>query len=1143
MAFSDQAIGFYLQMQDEMTPQFPGVISAYQKFVRKMEKLNEQLYDSTVSSTSHLGSLVKGLTKIAKAASLKIDLNLTPKSRKSFIRLIGDAVTEALAGSRIRLRAAMPAKLSKLFSSDAALRQLYQQMPQPPDMIGGIKKFAEGGKVPENKGKKGKDSVLGLLTPGEVVIPTDLVAKLEKAFETVGERKGVIEAGFGTKQDLQFYNNALAEIAGAMEALANATKNAGIEAKTRLTPQIVNLRSRFTELTKAEDKAGEEADHLLGKILGPARFVAIMTSLRGLQDGFSQLSGGVQQFGSEIGAGEFQSFPDRLREIRQRLGLSADEAVKFTGAIASSSEALGTNFFEALKATDALIEKGVKDQKVLTEQSAMLARANRVTGADFEALAGSITLYTRELGGSTQGFDALVLSVDQMSKSADLAVNTPQLMEALTAALNNPILKGEGPAAIQNYANNLLALRAAAESVWQGESGIDKMVADALAGNETAFRNITQLTQGQIGSMEELQSALTSKGGLLGAFDQLAAQAEAFRNNPIALEKLGEEYGVDGKFLSRLSDFTKKQGMASKLAVPLEESATAGDKLAASMDKMTTAAEKLTNRVGNFVGSSGPMQMLIEFLDQVPVLALIAGAHLSGTLLRSFGALGKGMLGIFGGIFGGLGRLLGGGGGVFGKMFAGLGKMFGAGGAGASAGSSVMGAASAASGPGLLAASAKIGLVLAGVAAILLVIGTYADDILPLLETALPGLAKIGKLVATEAGVALADTLVELVRIFEPLGKLEKNFDEASKGLSASAAFLGWVGLAGIELTALGTGAMIVDGLIKIVEVMSGGEVGATNPLQLLAGQGQSIADTLVSLARSFAPVAPLASSFESAAEGLKQSAMFLLAFGVVGAELAVLGTGALIADGVGKIIGLFGGKGPLTLLQEQSSGVVDTLLYLTQDLQRLAPVAERIPKLQVGLDGSAKFMTALKPLLDQTAELGKAAGALGDGWFTSGPLSNLRTQAEPMIDTITDLSTWFTRVPINQKALAGIDFARVFFSKLAVTVGAMQQVGSVDASAIRAATGALLDVRMSQPTATPSVSSEQIDQIMKVVVQSGEASPVHKDLQETNRLLVELIQTVRGSSGGAATIPTRVQAPTTRVLDSMVRDITEMNR
>lgn len=1142
MAFSDQSIGFYLQMEDQMTPKFPGVASAYQKFVRKMTGLNEKLYGSTAGAASHLGNLVKGLTKIAKVATMTIDMQLTPKSRKSMSKLVSDAVVEALLGSKIRLRAAMPSKVSKLFSQDVGLRQLYKDMPQPPDMLGRIERFAEGGKVPEGKGRRGKDSVLSLLTPGEVVIPTKLVKKLEKAFADVEKRKGVIEAGFGSKEDVAYYETALVKIANAMEALSDATKNAGIEAKTRLAPQIVNLRERFTGLTKAEEKASDEADHFLGKVLGPARFVTLMTALRGVQDGFSQLSGGVQQFGSEVGAGEFQSFPDRLREIRQQLGLSAEDSARFTGAIAKTSEEVGTNFFKALEATDALIGAGEKDRTKLIEQSAMLARANRVTGADFGSLAKSIRLFTGDLGMSSKGFDAIVLSIDKMTKSSDLAVNTPELMEALATALDNPILKGRGAEDIQNYANNLIALRAASESAWQGESGIEQIFANALAGKSEALTQVSKLTSGQISNTVELQDALTSRGGLTGAFDLLLTQIDQLRQNgdTVGLEEIGQDMGLDGKFLTRLEAFIGKQGVSSKLAVPLEDSATAGDKLGASMSKMTTAAEKLTNVVGNFVGSSGPMQMLVEFLDQVPVLALIAGAHLSGTLLRSFGALGKGMLGIFGGVFGGLGRLMGGGGGVFGKMFSGLGKMFGLGGAGASAGSSVMGTASAVSGPGLLAASAKIGLVLAGVAAVLLVIGTYADDILPLLETALPGLARIGKLVATEAGVALADTLVELVRVFEPLGKMEKNFDEASKGLSASASFLGWVGLAGIELTAIGTGAMIVDGLIKIVEVMSGGEVGSTNPLQLLAGQGQSIADTLVSLARSFAPVAPLASSFAAAAEGLKQSAMFLLSFGVVGAELAVLGTGALIADGVGKIIGLFGGKGPLTLLQEQSSGVVDTLLYLTHDLQRLAPVAERIPKLQIGLDGSAKFMTALKPMLDQTAELGDAAARLGDGWFTSGPLSNLRTQAEPMIDTITDLTTWFTRVPINQKAIAGVDFARVFFAKLAMTVGAMQQVGAVDADSIRRAAGALLDVRLSQPSST-SVSKEQIDQIMQVVVQAGDASPLRSEIKQTNELLKQLIAAVQASSTSTGSLPQRVTAPTTRVLSGMVDEMTNM--
>lgn len=1141
MAFSDQSIGFYLQMEDQMTPKFPGVTSAYQKFVRKMTGLNEKLYGSTAGAATHLGNLVRGLTKISKVATMTIDMQLTPKARKSMSKLVTDAVIEALLGAKIRLRAAMPSKVSKLFAQDVGLRQLYKDMPQPPDMLGKIERFAEGGKVPEGKGRRGKDSVLSLLTPGEVVIPTKLVKKLEKAFADVEKRKGVIEAGFGSKEDVAYYETALVKIANAMEALADATKNAGIESKTRLTPQIVNLRERFTALTKAEEKASDEADHFLGKVLGPARFVTLMTALRGVQDGFSQLSGGVQQFGNDVGAGDFQSFPDRLREIRQQLGLSAEDSARFTGAIAESSKAVGTNFFKALEATDALIGAGEKDRTKLIEQSAILARANRVTGADFDSLAKSIRLFTGDLGMSSKNFDAIVLSIDKMSKSSDLAVNTPALMDALAMALDNPILKGKGAEDIQNYANNLLALRAASESVWQGESGIEQIFANALAGNSDALTQVSKLTSGQISNTQELQDALMSRGGLTGAFDLLLTQIDQLRENgdTVGLEKIGQDMGLDGKFLTRLQDFIGKQGVSSKLSVPIEESATAGDKLSASMDKMTTAAEKLSNVVGNFVGSSGPMQMLVEFLDQVPVLALIAGAHLSGTLLKSIGALGKGMLGIFGGVFGGIGKLFGGG--MLGKVFGGLGKVFGFGkGGGGGAGGALSAVGGAATGPGLLAASAKIGLILAAVAAVLLVVGTYADDILPLLETALPGLAKIGKLMATEAGIAVADTLIDLVRIFEPLGKMEKNFEEAGKGLWASSKFLLDLGIASAGLAALATGTMIVDGLIKIIEVVSGGTPGATSPLRMLADQGQSIASTLTSLATSFAPVSPLASTFDGGAKGLGAAVGFLWELGKVSGELALLGTGAMIADGIGKIVSLFGGQGPLVLLREQSEEVVNTLLALSQDLQRLAPISERIPKLQVGLDGSAKFMTALKPLLDQTAELGDAAARLGDGWFTSGPLSNLRTQAEPMIDTITDLTTWFTRVPINQKAIAGVDFARVFFSKLALTVGAMQQVGAVDADSIRRAAGALLDVRLSQPSGA-SVSKEQIDQIMQVVVQAGGANPLRDDVKQTNELLKQLIAAVQAGGMSTGSLPQRVTAPTTRVLSGMVDDMTNM--
>lgn len=1127
MAFSSSAIGFYLQMEDQMTPQFPGAISAYKKFVNAMEKLNQRAFDSSSGMLGNLGQLVKGLQGLSSDSALKVNLQLTAKSKKGFSALISDAVSMALASTKIRLRAAMPAKLSKLFSKDSGLRTLYSHMPQPPDMIGGIQKFARGGRVPDNAGTPGRDSVLSLLTPGEVVIPTDLVAKLEDAFETVQSRKGVIEAGFGTRQDMVFYENSLTEISKAMEALAVATKNSGIEAKTQLTPQVISLRERFADLTKKEEKASEEADHFLGRILGPARFIAIQTSLRGLQDGFSQLSGGLQQAAGEVGAGEFQSFPDRLREIRQRLGLSAQEAVKFTGAIATGSEEIGTNFFKALEGTDALIEKGIKNQQQLIALSPVLARANRVTGADFESLAGAVFHYTSELGGSVDGFNGLTLSIDKMSKSAKLAVNTPALMEALNTALNNPLLKKEGPEAITNFANNLLGLRAAADSVLEGDSGLEKLFGDAFAGinPEENFAKIAKLTMGQIKNFDQLREVMTSKGGLVGLFEDIGTRFD--NQSPEALAGIADSLGIDASLLRRFSDFSKAQRAAADLAVPFTESATAGAKLTESMDKMTTAAERMTNTIASFVGSSGPMQMMVEFLDQVPVIAILAASHLGGTLLSSVVKLGKGAFGAFSGLFGIAGRL---GGSIFGSVAS----------AGAAGGGGLTGAMGGAGATGLMASAGQIAVVLGAVGAALLLIGGYADDLMPILEATLPGLIKLGKYVAVEVGSGISDTLIALAGIFAPIGSLAPTFASAGLGLGASVLFMTALAPAAVELAALGVGAMVADGFGKILDLF-----GASSPMDLLRTQGQSIVNTLTGLSSIFAPVYSMSSSFVSAAAGLSSAIVFMTALGAASLGMAALGTGAVIAEGISGLLSLFGAKSPMQALRDQSASVVDTLLVLSSDMQRLAPIGDRIAKLQPGIESSAQFMGLLKPMLDQAANLGDAAGRLGDGWFTSGPLSNLRTQAEPMVDTITELSIWFTRVPTNAKALAGVDYTRTFFAKLALAVGSMQQVGDVDMAKIQKVAGVITGMQMTQPSAAAAISTDQIDQVLQLVVKSGESSPIHKDLQETNDLLRQLIAAVSSSAttDSAASLPTRVNAPTGRVLGDMLRAVSEFKQ
>lgn len=109
-----------------------------------------------------------------------------------------------------------------------------------------------------------------------------------------------------------------------------------------------------------------------------------------------------------------------------------------------------------------------------------------------------------------------------------------------------------------------------------------------------------------------------------------------------------------------------------------------------------------------------------------------------------------------------------------------------------------------------------------------------------------------------------------------------------------------------------------------------------------------------------------------------------------------------------------------------------------------------------------------------------------------------------------------------------------------------MQQVGAVDAASIRKAASAMLDVQMTQPTAAPSLSKEQIDQVLQVAVSVGEQSPLHKDIQETNELLRQLILVTQQRSGEPSNLVSSLRAaatPSTRTTNKLLTDIVEFNR
>lgn len=63
------------------------------------------------------------------------------------------------------------------------------------------------------------------------------------------------------------------------------------------------------------------------------------------------------------------------------------------------------------------------------------------------------------------------------------------------------------------------------------------------------------------------------------------------------------------------------------------------------------------------------------------------------------------------------------------------------------------------------------------------------------------------------------------------------------------------------------------------------------------------------------------------------------------------------------------------------------------------------------------------------------------------------------------------------------------------------------------------------------------------MVVQSGEASPLHKDLQQTNDLLMQILTQMRDNMAPSGGVPTRVISPTTRHMDETLRGVVEFGR
>lgn len=645
MAFSDKAIGFFLQADSKLlTDELGKAEKSYDRFVGSLEKLNRKAFDSATGGLSNIAGLVKGIEKLTSGATQKVNLSLSQRSEKTFADAIEKAVLAAMMRVKLRMRASMPKGRLKMFSQVGSLRSQFRQEVQPPDFLGSFMKFAEGGVVP---GKGKKDSVLSALTPGEVVLPTGLVKSLTQFVGTLQSAEGsknILQTGLGTPKDQEKHVTNMEALSKALGEIVQEGRDLSAQQKGQLSKVLTEVDTRMKKLEKSTEAASEELQELQ-VIGGTGRFVGMMTAIQAAQQGLQGLAGTGQQAFQVAGGEGVTSFIDNLRELRVKIGLTGDKYGEFASKLTASSAEANVSLTQSTAAADALFDAGVRGLDSIANQSIVVAQAAKLTRADLGTLASTSFLLTDKLKFQADTLSALY--GDTVALSRNLAVDAPGLVKNIDQITSSTktLLQDIGPDAAAGVLQTFQRISAASSDIWadQGDQ-LNMVFAQALSGSDQALKQLNFLTDGIISTPEELVKRL-EKGDVAGLFEGISERLGGLDQR--ALQVTAEALQLDPNLLKVMSkntaDFEKSLAKTAKLVTPIDQVGGAVERMAQQIDEVTTGTEKLQKGFQEIIGSQPMFIDLIEFLDQIPLGASLATFWIGKSLFGAVGKLARGM--------------------------------------------------------------------------------------------------------------------------------------------------------------------------------------------------------------------------------------------------------------------------------------------------------------------------------------------------------------------------------------------------------------------------------------------------------------------------------------------------------------------
>ena len=579
MAFSDDAIGFYLQLEDQLSPALATAASNYEHFTREIDKFNKVAYKSASKGFGAVSALVneigdlpnalvsgyKDAIKLVgdvakkKAIKQKVVMEIDAKSNVAIGKSVAQAVVKALKDAKIRLSATFPLKKSAKFDTTVTLKAAYKDMVQPPDMVGvfqGLPRFAEGGMV-EGAGKKGEDSVLAMVAPGEMVVPADVVDQLKSAAAKMLGAKGDVLLDKATVGHMK-------SLIGGMEDLAEETEMAA-EAGDELTdPKEGSLGTgSFLSVSEGIDNAREALQSLGDAVTGAQ----------------SEVSG---LFG-EMDENKLEGFQEGTRNLARSWGMGAEQLTDMRNRLVALSGAdIGLDLIN--EAQQRLVDSGAKNVEQLEKLAVLTAAAAK---GGLEDMSSQFFLMS----------ERAEMSQDQIARVSN------QLME-----LNQQT--GLGADAIGDFATKLT--EAATDPSSEAAQAFAKM---GIHGEQ-----LTAFLEGDAGP----------------AIEQYVRTLNMIANSD-APERMAEMMGVDID-PSKISDF---RGNIDELLMALDEGTIQFDALgggvAAATKNVSTADtwfSKLSNQVGKFAQKNfGPLIEMFEEFNPMVLMSITQLGHMATSVL------------------------------------------------------------------------------------------------------------------------------------------------------------------------------------------------------------------------------------------------------------------------------------------------------------------------------------------------------------------------------------------------------------------------------------------------------------------------------------------------------------------------------